>query len=439
MRTSLIARTRERLQQGIAAAERRGASAAKIHFGHGESIDCEFESGRLKSAGSREDVSYSIFVVVDGRSGVTSGNRLQDMELMVDRAVDLAKAGSAAHFDHYPAPADHARVAMHSERTLHLSRDRMIETCAGMVKTLKDLDGELDISASAGRSESESIMATSGGVLYESQHTGWYLGAGIQKTRGTDMLFAHDGRFWNDLNEFYDPDTITSHIGRDLEWASRQAETPTGMVPVYLPPRTLSMLISHVLGGLNGRNVAKGISPLRDHLGEDYFDANLTVVDRPHIDFCPGAAEVDSAGIPTRPCTVIEKGVIRMFLYDLDSAGLAGAEPTGHSGCSVYAPEILPGTQPSDELLAGIEDGIYLKSLLGFGQSNIANGDFSCNVALGYRIRNGEICGRIKNAMVAGNLFEIFRRDVVLSSDRDPQLRFPHAVVRGMTVHGADA
>jgi len=90
MRTSLIARTKDRLLQGLAAAERRGASAAKISFGHGEHINCDFESGRLKSAASSEDASYTILVVAGGRCGVTSGNRLADLELMVERAIDLA-------------------------------------------------------------------------------------------------------------------------------------------------------------------------------------------------------------------------------------------------------------------------------------------------------------------------------------------------------------
>ena len=108
------------------------------------------------------------------------------------------------------------------------------------------------------------------------------------------------------------------------------------------------------------------------------------------------------------------------------TAGLAGAEPTGHGGCGPYSTEILPGETPSESLLASIEDGLYVKGVMGFGQSNIMNGDFACNVSLGYRIRNGELCGRVKNVMIAGNLYEILARDVGISSDRDPISRLPH-------------
>jgi PmbA protein len=437
MRTSLLTALKDRLLQGVAAAERRGASAARIGFGHGESVDCEFESGRLKRAGSEEDAGYTVTVVVQGRCGVTSGNRIEDVELMVERAVALAKAGSVAHFERYPEPAPCTRVAQHSPSVLGLTRERMIEVCGGMVTRLKQVDGDLDIHAGCARSEREELVVTNGGLCHETRSTGWSLGAGVQRTDGTDMLFAQAVRGWREVNPFFDPEYITGEIEADLRRGARHATAPEGEVPVYLPPEVVAMLGWQILGGLNGRNVAKGTSPLRDHLGEAYFAPNLTLVDRPHLDFCPGAAEIDSAGIPTQPCTLIERGVIRMFLYDLDTAGLAGKQPTGHSGCSPYSPELLPGDRPSAELLAGIEDGLYVKALLGFGQSNIANGDFSCNVALGYRIRHGELVGRVTNTMVAGNLFEIFRRDVALSSDRDPVLRIPHAVVRGLAVHSS--
>ncbi len=437
MRTSMLPALRERLLRGIATAERLGASAARIAFGHGESIDCEFESGRLKRAGSEENAGYTVTVIVNGRRGVASGNRSGDVELMVERAIALARAGSVAHFERYPAPAAFTAVRQHSASVLALSREHLIEVCGGMVTRLKGVDSGLDVNASASRSEHEALVVNSAGLCHENRSTSWSLGAGVQRTEGTDMLFANAGRGWCEVNGFFDPEYITGEIETDLRRGAHLADAPVGAVPLYLPPEMVATLAWQIFGGLNGRNVAKGTSPLRDHLGEAYFAPNLTVVDQPHLDYSPGASELDSAGIPTQPCTLIDRGVIRMFLYDLDTAGLASAAPTGHSGCSPYSPEILPGTRPSAELLAGIEDGLYVKSLLGFGQSNIANGDFSCNVALGYRIRHGELVGRVKNTMIAGNLFEVFRRDVEFSADREPLMRVPHAVVHGIAIHSS--
>ena len=131
--------------------------------------------------------------------------------------------------------------------------------------------------------------------------------------------------------------------------------------------------------------------------------------------------------------TIINEGRLEAFLYDLDSAGLAGAEPTGHNGCHPYNMEVSPGTEPHEQLLAGIGDGLPVKYVIGFGQGNLMNGDFSCNVGLGFRIEGGRITGRVKDTMIAGNLYELLSR-VTFSSDRDPLLNMPYAVFDGVSV-----
>jgi len=432
MKNSIVDSMKGRLQEGVELAISLGASAAKIGLSHGEGISCRFESGRLKSADGRESFGYSVTVVLNGKRGSTSGNDLDSLEEMVRRAIALAEAGSVAHFESYPAPGELTRVKTHSERALSLTREQMIEGSQLIVDRLKDYNPDLDIHAGAGRGESESLLVTSGGVCHAKQSTNWSLGGRAQRTEGTDMLFAGHGRGFGDLNEFYDPDYIAERILWELRNGEEIAESPSGKTSVYLPPEALPMFFWPVAMGINGRSVAKGESPLKGRLGEQMLDPGITVRDCPHRDYA-GGREIDGDGIPTREHMLFEDGVLKMFLYDLDSAGLAGAEPTGNDGCSPCSPLITPGEVPSEELLASVESGIYIKGLLGFGQSNIINGDFSANVGLGYRIHKGKILGRVKNTMVAGNIYDILKQEVRLSSDVDPISLMPHAVVQGVS------
>lgn len=421
-----------RLQKGVELATSLGASGAKIGLSHSEGISCRFESGRLKSADGRESFGYGVTVVLNGKRGSTSGNDLDSLEEMVRRAVALAEAGSVAHFDSYPDPGKFTRVKSHSERTLTLTREQMIEGSQLIVDRLKDYNPDLDLHAGAGRGESESLLVTSGGVCHTGRGTNWSIGGRAQRTEGTDMLFAGHGRGFGDLNEFYDPGYVAERILWELRNGEEIAESPSGKTNVYLPPEALPMFLWPVVMGINGRSVAKGESPLKGRLGEQVLDPGITVRDNPHRDYA-GGREIDGDGVPTREHLLFENGVLKMFLYDLDSAGLAGAEPTGNDGCSPCSPLITPGEVPSAELLASVESGIYIKGLLGFGQSNIINGDFSANVGLGYRIRKGKIVGRVKNTMVAGNLYDLLKQGVRLSSDVDPISLMPHAVVEGVS------
>lgn len=434
MRTSMTDIMKDHFQQGLDTAKRAGANAAKLTFYHGEGIKCRFEAGRLKDTGAREAVSYSIEVLVGRRRGNTSGNSLERIDDMIERAVTLAKIGSVAHFETYPVPDRLEKVRTYSERTLTLSREKMIEGCQEMVDLLRAYNPDLFVECSANRSESEQLLVTSGGVCHTARRTRWHLGASVQRTLDTDMLFAGYGRTWLDLNAFYDPSGIAEKIITDLRRAERIFESPKGRVIVYLPPEALARMLLPLFMGTNGRNVAKGDSPLANRLGERVLAPSVTIYDDPHQDYAAGARVIDNNGVPTRKQMIFHRGVLERFLYDLDSAGLAGTQPTGNNGCNPHSPRVLPGGQSSEELLSGIEQGLYICDLIGFGQSNIINGDFSGNVGLGYLIKNGKTVGRVKNTMISGNLYDVLRQNVLVSSDTEYEGRYPHVVIEGVSV-----
>ena len=151
---------KSRLTDAVDRATRSGASAARAIFSHDETIDCNFESGRLKDTGGREGIGISVDAVVAGHRGSTSGNRPDSLDALVDQAVALAKAGSTAYFESYPGPISVPDVQTHSGSTLSLSREEMIDSCAEMAAALKEYDPELFVTCSSSRSESEKLIAT---------------------------------------------------------------------------------------------------------------------------------------------------------------------------------------------------------------------------------------------------------------------------------------
>jgi PmbA protein len=435
MRSLLTSSTEARLRQGLDEATRLGASAAKLHLRHEDRLQCEFEAGEVRSAGTKETLACTAEVLVGGRKGASTGNRLDDVSTIVERAVALAKAaGSAAHFDAYPAPGQVTCVEAHSERTLALTADEIIDACRRMDELVRAYARDLYIRCRGERAAGESMLLTTGGVCHSDQRTDWSLGLFAQETRGTDMVLAFDQRNWGDLNENYDLAAVAGRVVEYLRRSATIAKPPAGRVKAYLPPEVLGMFLWPVTMGIDGRSVAKGESPLAGRLGEQVLAPSLTLVDNPHQPYSPGAHSVDGDGVPTRRQTLFEDGVLQRFLYDLDTARLANTEPTGNAGCAPYNLMVRPGKRASAELLAGIDDGLFLRDFIGFGQSNIMNGDISCNVGLGFRVKNGEIVGRVKDTMIAGNIYDLLAGNVELSSDLDYTGRLPHAVIEGLAV-----
>ncbi len=60
-----------------------------------------------------------------------------------------------------------------------------------------------------------------------------------------------------------------------------------------------------------------------------------------------------------------------------------------------------------EELVREVGEGLVVEQLMGAGQGNVLGGDFSGNVLLGYKIEGGEVVGRVKDTVVAGNVHRL--------------------------------
>ena len=71
----------------------------------------------------------------------------------------------------------------------------------------------------------------------------------------------------------------------------------------------------------------------------------------------------------------------------------------------------------ADNYLPDIEDGLIVDDLIGVGQGNVIGGGFSHPVGLAYRVQRGEITGRVKDAAVAGNVYDLLKSIAGFGSD----------------------
>jgi PmbA protein len=141
----------------------------------------------------------------------------------------------------------------------------------------------------------------------------------------------------------------------------------------------------------------------------------------------PGSRPLDDEGVPSAALPLVAGGVVRHFVYDLETAARVGggAGSTGHGARGIFGkPHIgysnlvigLTDDAPATDavtlgggLVAHIADGLVVDDLIGVGQGNVSGGAFSHPVALAYRIEKGEITGRVKDAAVAGNAYDLLQ------------------------------
>jgi PmbA protein len=174
----------------------------------------------------------------------------------------------------------------------------------------------------------------------------------------------------------------------------------------------------------NGKTVLRGASPLGDKKGKLMLDPKLSIWDDATIDFRPQSRLCDDEGMPSQRTPLIENGVVQNFLYDLQTAGLAGTKSTGSASRTlgslpspaVSALVIGEGETEFKDMVADMKQGLVVEQLMGASQGNILGGEFSGNVLLGYKVENGKIVGRVKNTMVSGNVYQVLKEGIVIGN-----------------------
>jgi PmbA protein len=191
--------------------------------------------------------------------------------------------------------------------------------------------------------------------------------------------------------------------------------------------------------------VVEGASPLVGRQGKQLFDHRLSVWDDATIDYRPGSRPCDDEVVPSQRTALIEKGVVANFLYDLQTAALAGARSTGSGNRarggmptpSVSALVIEEGDATFEDMVRDMREGLVIEMLIGAEQGNVLGGEFSGNVLLGYKVEKGELVGRVKDTMVSGNVYDALKELAAIGRDakwvggslRTPALYLPRLAV----------
>ncbi|HJO55450.1 MAG TPA: metallopeptidase TldD-related protein, partial [Candidatus Scalindua sp.] len=228
--------------------------------------------------------------------------------------------------------------------------------------------------------------------------------------------------------------------------AEKVIDISTSAYPVVFTSKAIGTLLSTFESGCNGKLVQKGVSPLTGKLGEKIMDERVSIYDDPTIDYADGSYICDDEGVAARRTPLFESGVLKNYIYDLQTAGIMNAESTGN-GTRSFASQPSPGNSnvivelgdmKFENMIKDMKNGILVDQVLGGGQSNVLAGEFSVNIDLGYLVENGEIVGRVKDCMIAGNVFEVFNNIVALGdkSDWHGALKVPPFYFRSVNLAG---
>lgn len=418
----------------------RRAEAADATLKSDETVTLLFESGRLKSSSWSQERGVNLRIRSNGRLGV-AGSTAASTEGLVEAALASAAIGEEVDLI-LPAPAPLPIVRTHSPAAAAASVDDLAALGQGLVERLAQ-DG-CQVNVTVERSAGSVRVANTRGVEATYDVTAVSLAAEITRVHGDDILMVGDYYAAAELPGEPLVAALAASIRRRVGWAERVAPPPRGQLPVLFTPAGSTALFLPLRQACLGKAVLQGVSPLAGRVGAQAFDPLLTLTDDPWAPGASGSRAIDDEGVPTRRLPLVQHGIVEGFIYDLETAARTGVPATGHARRSTFGkPQasysnlmVSAGEQRWEELLARIPDGLLVDDLIGVGQGNVIGGAFSHPVALAYRVTGGEIVGRVKDAAVAGNSYELLSRIAGLGRDVEwrGSLALPPILLEGVSV-----
>lgn len=179
-------------------------------------------------------------------------------------------------------------------------------------------------------------------------------------------------------------------------------------------------------GNFFAENVQKGFSLLKNKLGENIASDLVTIVDNPLMPEGIMTTAFDSEGVASYCKNVVEKGVLKTYLYNLKTADKDGVKSTGNGFRGSFKGDVKTactnfyienGKEELSSIINNMNEGIVITEVMGLHSgANIISGDFSL-AAEGFLVNNGKIIKPVEQITIAGNFYTVIKNIKALAND----------------------
>jgi PmbA protein len=421
----------------------KNSDSAEVIYEEGESRSISFENNKLKSVHTKSIRGIGLRVIKDGKIGFSSTTDFRKPEQVVSNAIESAKFGQDAKFE-FPSQNQFQDIKLLDEKVINYPIEKGIQIGKDTITKALSYNPNYECGVNIGKGVGKSRLINSNGLDISTQSTSFGIGVDIMLVKDQGLLWTGEGESSAKLVE--DLDKHTTKALHDLKLAEREVEITTGSYPAVFTSKAIGTLLATLEIGCNGKLVQKGASPLTGKLGQKIIDERINIYDDSTIDYADGSFICDGEGVHAQRTSIFESGVLKNYIYDLQTAGMMNVKTTGN-GTRSFASQpspgntnviIEPGKMEFEDMIKDIKRGILVDQVLGGGQSNVLAGEFSVNIDLGYLVENGEIIGRVKDCMVAGNVFDVFNNIIAIGDKADwhGSLKAPPFYFRSVSVAG---
>ncbi len=379
----------------------------------------EFSDSVLTQVVERESRGIGVRVILNASTGFAYSTQLTDVAAPVSHAVTSARFVAPDPFFHalpIPRPLPSLPEIFDPKLEFITTRD-VQDTVLHIIEDIRGGDGTFQITL-----RECSIVNSNGiSVSYRKSDCSCRFSA-------TKFVAASYCNFsWIDIQAF------SRFLERNLE----RKEFPQQKVrwdnegQIILEPNAVSDFIRPLITAMNGMNVVEKRSYFLDKRNECIVSEGITLYDDGCYPHGLLTQPVDGEGVPSQRTPLIERGVLKNFIYDSYYAYRAGEESTGNALREGFRnlPECLfsnvvfaRGDATRDELIADTQHGILITSL-GTSAVNPRTSQIAFPISKGFLIEKGEITAAVHPTILTGDSLTLLK-DALLSREREQIFRF---------------
>lgn len=463
----------KRYEALMQAANDAGARFADVRAFRSRAATVEIQDGRVEKVHVTRTHGIGVRALVDNAWGFASVNSFDehDMHACMEQALDMARA--LRPFATTPIeladPGAPLRGEFPARNIVEFPDQVSIQDKVAALAALERAAGGADprianTALTFGDSSGEITVANTRGVCVRGQTV---------RTRAALRVVAADDNSRQIAQEIHgkqrgfelvrelSPETFSLRAARRATDLLTADAPPSGAMPVVFDPDITGLLAHEAFGHNSEADLVRGgESIIAGKMGEKIASGLVTILDDAAIENGWGSYPFDHEGTPSARRVLVERGVVRAFLHNLESAAHFGMKPEGSARAQNHQfPPVVrmsntffePGDDSFEDVLKKAGDGLYIKGALS-GYVATEKGHFTCRASEGFLIRNGVLDRPVRDVAVSGYVLEALERIAAVSRDfalampgmcgksgqaMPVDAGGPHILVSALTVGGA--
>lgn len=430
-------------------AKEKGIEASELTINKSYSLSFSLFHSEIDSYKVSDSASISARGIVNGKFGASSTEKDDKttpeflIKSIVDSARVIEKDDKAILFKGSPK---YKKKNLYNEKIEQISVKEKLDNLYKMEKRLKEIDPRITEVESVEYEEasSEHVLCNSYGLNLKSKNNHYVYVAAVVAKEGDDVKSGWNVLLSSDPDEF-DLEAFCQKTVKKAVSKLGGKQCKSKKYPVLFNPECTANLLDFFIESASSEEVQKQSSVFIGKLNQVVASKKVTVLESPLEKNC-FFRYFDDEGVATYNKKVLEKGVLKTFFYNLETAAREGVTTTGNGyslgskiGVGTVNIQLKPGKKSEQEIMSKIKEGIYITTLNGLHSGmNAQSGNFSLQTE-GFVIREGKLAEPVSLITVAGNLFDLFKNVKEVANNVELQLggtSAPSMLIKKLAISG---